>query len=63
MKICPFRVMGAIQNLDVVIYPPARIYRKFTSDTPYFFKKMSVKGERGNNFAALVDKPAPICPL
>ena len=49
--------------MNTVIYPTARIYRKFTFATPYFFKNLSVKGERENNFAALVDKPAPRCPL
>ena len=28
-----------------------------------FDENLSVKGERKNNFAALVDKPAPRCPL
>ena len=41
-KFCPFRVRGVTQNLNAVIYPTERIYRKFTSDTLIFSEKMYV---------------------
>ena len=40
-----------------------KLTKSLHSHTQSFGENLSVKGERKNNFAALVDKLAPKCPL